>query len=124
MILPFSLSNVPWLCCEILFFWGARVGDWAAHLVESSSLNPGPRSESQESYPLGYQGTPSLPILKREFTMSGRGILSNVVVASVEVIMWNPHHLIMQKEYPFPFPSFLPFFLPSILPQIYRNLYL
>ena len=63
MILPFSLSNVPWLCCKILpqyLIWGARVGGLAAQLVGSTFLNPGPSSESRESYPLGYHGTPSL----------------------------------------------------------------
>ena len=35
----------------------------------------------------------SVPILKREFTISGHGILSNAIAASVEMIVWNPHHL-------------------------------
>ena len=56
LILPFSLSNVPWLCCEIFhrYLFGVL------HSLRSQSLNPGPSRESGESHSLGPQGTPSL----------------------------------------------------------------
>ena len=56
LILPFSLSNVPWLCCEIFPWYLFGV----PHSLRSQSLNPGPSRESGESHSLGPQGTPSL----------------------------------------------------------------
>ena len=51
---PFSLSNVPWLCCEIFprYLFGVP------HSLRSQSLNSGPSRESGESHSLGPQGTP------------------------------------------------------------------
>ena len=106
------------------FLWQGWRGD-AGQLVGSQFPKPRPQQWKPGVLPTRLPwNSLSVPILKREFTMSGRGILSNVVAVSVEMTMWNPHHLTIQKESPFPFPSFLPLFLPSILPQIHRNLHL
>ena len=56
-------------------------------LWDLGSLNLGLSTESRESYPLGHQRIPSLYSFWEEFTMSGRGVLSNAVAAYIEMIM-------------------------------------
>ena len=97
-MLALSLSNVPWLCCEIfslypflkIFIYLFLLFGHAVQLVGSQFPNPRPwqwKPGILTTRPPG--NSLSVPIFKREFTLSGCWILSNAVSASIEMIIWN-----------------------------------